>query len=71
MDATDTESSPWTVVSSDDKRAAHLNCLSHMLQQIPYEPLGQSIVTLPKRNKNEAYDDKEPMKARRYVEPLF
>ena len=35
MDATDTELSPWTVVPSDDKRAAHLNCLSHMLQQIP------------------------------------
>jgi polyphosphate kinase 2 len=71
MAATDTESSPWTVVPSDDKRAAHLNCLSHMLQQIPYEPLGQSIVTLPKRNKSEAYDDKEPMEKRRYVDPLF
>jgi polyphosphate kinase 2 len=71
MDATDTEFSPWNVVPSDDKRAAHLNCLSHILQQIPYEPLGQSIVTLPKRNRNEAYDDKESMKKRRYVDALY
>jgi polyphosphate kinase 2 len=71
MDATDTDSSPWNIVPSDDKRAAHLNCLSHILQEIPYEPLGQSIITLPKRNKSEAYDDKESMNARRYVDALF
>ncbi len=71
MDATDTDISPWNVVRSDDKRAAHLNCISHILEQIPYEPLGESIVTLPKPDKNEAYDDKAPMKNRRYVEKLF
>lgn len=35
--ATDTEHSPWFVVNSDNKKRARLNCISHLLSQIPYE----------------------------------
>jgi polyphosphate kinase len=34
---TDTKQSPWYVVESDDKRKAHLNCISHLLSKIPYD----------------------------------
>jgi len=34
---TDTKQSPWYVVESDDKRKAHLNCISHLLTKIPYD----------------------------------
>jgi polyphosphate kinase len=33
---TDTKQSPWFVVPSDDKRAARLNCIHHLLSLIPY-----------------------------------
>jgi polyphosphate kinase len=33
---TDTKQSPWFVVPSDDKRAARLNCIHHLLSIIPY-----------------------------------
>lgn len=34
--ATDSEHAPWFVVNSDNKKSARLNCISHMLSQIPY-----------------------------------
>ncbi len=36
---TDTKWSPWWVVNADDKRRARLNCISHLLEQVPYEDL--------------------------------
>lgn len=33
----DTEFAPWWTVEADDKRAARLNCISHLLGSIPYE----------------------------------
>jgi polyphosphate kinase 2 len=35
--ATDTAHAPWWVVDSNDKKAARINCITHLLQQIPYE----------------------------------
>lgn len=35
--ATDTAWAPWYVVDADDKRAARLNCITHLLSLIPYE----------------------------------
>ena len=67
LDASDTDDSPWYIVPSDDKQAAHLNCISHLLNQVPYEPLGTAIVTLPKPDETEAYDDQKSMKSRRFV----
>ena len=40
---------PWHVVPSDDKKAARLNCLSHILDSIPHEPLAAEIQCLPPR----------------------
>jgi polyphosphate kinase len=36
---TDTKQSPWYVVPSDDKRAARLNCIAHLLSLVDYENL--------------------------------
>ena len=48
---TDTKSSPWWVVPSDDKKKARLNCISHLLSQIDYKALEYPEVELPKLNK--------------------
>jgi len=34
---TDIEESPWHVVNADSKKRSRLNCLSHILQSIPYQ----------------------------------
>lgn len=44
---TDIKQAPWWVVPSDDKRAARLNCISHLLSQIDYEDVSPDIVELP------------------------
>ena len=37
--ATDSEWAPWYVVRTDDKRRGRLNLITHLLSQVPYEPL--------------------------------
>lgn len=46
---TDTAHAPWWIVPSDDKKAARLNCISHILQSIPYERLPFKEPKLGKR----------------------
>ena len=65
--ASDTKQSPWNIVMSDNKRKAHLNCISHLLDQLDYEPLGTTVVTLPEPLRDEAYDDRKSMEGRRFV----
>ena len=36
---TDTRIAPWYIVRSDDKRAARLNTMRHLLSEIPYKKL--------------------------------
>ncbi|MGO9487501.1 MAG: polyphosphate kinase 2 [Solirubrobacteraceae bacterium] len=51
---TDTDQSPWYVVEADDKRAARLNLISHLLWLIPYEQLSPpKRVKLPPRQKRD------------------
>ncbi len=47
--ATDTPWAPWFVVGTDDKERGRLNLISHLLSQVPYEPLKTKDITLPKR----------------------
>ena len=47
LTATDTPSAPWFVAQNDDKKRGRLNIISHLLQNIPYEPVGASEGQLP------------------------
>jgi polyphosphate kinase len=49
--ASDTAWAPWFIAHTDDKKRGRLNIISHLLSQIPYEPLAPRDVTLPKRKK--------------------
>jgi polyphosphate kinase 2 len=46
---TDTRQTPWYVVDTDSKKTARLNLISHLLDQVPYEPVKQKKVKLPPR----------------------
>lgn len=50
--ATDSEHAPWFVVNSDDKKSARLNCISHLLSQIPYENIPYKKPKIKKLKKN-------------------
>jgi polyphosphate kinase 2 len=67
LDATDSKHAPWHVLRSDDKKRARLNCIAHLLDQIPHKKLPQERVELPKRSKKGAYDDEATLKGRRFV----
>ena len=55
FEATDTEDCPWWVVEADDKRAARLNCISHLLSQIPYEDIPSEPLVLQPRPPAKGY----------------
>ncbi len=55
--ATDTAWAPWWVVSSDDKKRARLNVISHLLDRIPYERLEHRDVELPDRQEPGDYQE--------------
>lgn len=44
---TDTPYAPWTVVKSDDKKRARINCLRHFLHALDYPGKDQTIVGKP------------------------
>jgi polyphosphate kinase 2 len=52
---TDIKQAPWYVVNSDDKRRAHLNCISHLLTMIPYQDATPEPIELPPRTEDKGY----------------
>jgi polyphosphate kinase len=52
---TDIPEARWHIVESDHKRNARINCISHLLATIPYEPTEQKPVKLPKVQKDAGY----------------
>jgi polyphosphate kinase 2 len=68
---TDTSSAPWYIVRSDDKRAARLNTIAHVLSQIRYKKLPQKKVKLPKRSSKGAYNDDAAIARRRFVRERY
>jgi len=47
---------PWYIVEGNDKKRARLNCIDHLLQQIPYEPVPHEEIALPERVFNPDYE---------------
>jgi len=67
FEATDTKQSPWHIVRSDNKKRARLNCMSHLLSQIPYKDVLPKKVDLGKRNMKGKYDDEAPLEGRQFI----
>ena len=68
---TDTKRAPWVLVPSDDKRAARLNTIAHVLSAIPYKKLPHKKVGLPPRSEKHAYNDKKSISNRRFVKERY
>lgn len=44
---TDTADAPWTVIKSDDKKRARVNCMRHFLSSLPYPGKDNAVVKNP------------------------
>ena len=52
---TDIKQAPWWVVNADNKLRARLNCIHHLLSQVPYKDLTPQHIKLPPRQKDDSY----------------
>ena len=55
LERTHIEEAPWWVVPADDKKKARLNCIHHLLQQLPYQEVPHPSVNLPERVRHDDY----------------
>jgi len=55
LDRTHIAEAPWWVVQAVDKKRARLNCIHHLLGQIPYEEVEHPTIVLPPRERREDY----------------
>jgi len=68
--ATDQKRSPWYVVEADDKKKARLNCIAHLLRQVPYENMTPIEIEVPPRQGDIGY--KRPkMSSQRFVPKVY
>ena len=44
---TNTADAPWTVIKSDDKKRARLNCMRYFLHSLPYDDKSESVAVAP------------------------
>lgn len=71
LEKTDLDYAPWRLVRADNKRRARLNCISHLLGEIPYEDLRREPVDLGNRRTKHAYDDSATIGERRWIPEKF
>ena len=55
LERTHIPEAPWWIVPADDKKKARLNCITHLLSQLPYEEVERPEVVLPPRMRNQDY----------------
>jgi len=61
---------PWWVVEAVDKKRARLNCIRHILSQIPYGEVERAPVILPERVRHKDYE-RHPIPDEMYVPDLY
>ena len=70
LDRTHIPEAPWWVVHADDKKKARLNCITHLLGQLPYTDVEHPPISLPERMRNADYL-RHPVPASMYVPEVF
>ena len=55
LERTSLPDSPWWVVPAVDKKRARLNCINHLLAQVPYHEIPRELIELPARERHDDY----------------
>jgi polyphosphate kinase 2 len=70
LEKTHIPEAPWWVVAANDKKKARLNCISHLLSQIPYQEIDHPEIKLPARVHNPDYL-RGPVPPEMYVPEIY
>ena len=70
LERTHIPEAPWWVVQAVDKKKARLNCIAHLLGQLPYQEVPHAPVVLPERVRNPEYLC-QPVPASMYVPDVY
>jgi polyphosphate kinase 2 len=70
LERTHIPEAPWWIVDAVDKKRARLNCIAHLLGQIPYEEIRHQEVVLPPRVHNPDYH-RGPIPKEMYVPAIY
>jgi len=70
LERTHIPEAPWWVVQAVDKKKARLNCIAHLLSQMPYQEVPHPTVVLPERVRNPEYL-RQPVPASMYVPEVY
>ena len=60
----------WNVVNADSKKRARLNCIHHLLQQVPYKDLTPAPIKLPPKQKRRGYV-RPPLSDQHFVPDVY
>jgi polyphosphate kinase 2 len=70
LERTHIEEAPWWVVQAVDKKKARLNCIAHLLGQMPYQEVQHPPIDLPARERHADYL-RQPVPASMYVPEVY
>jgi polyphosphate kinase 2 len=70
LERTHIPEAPWWVVQAVDKKKARLNCISHLLGQLPYNEVPHPTVELPERVRHADYL-RQPVPANMIVPEIY
>jgi len=70
LEFTDIPEAHWYQINSDDKRSAHLNCIRHVLSQIPHDDAIPESVALPPRPPADQHY-RRPPRAAHFIVPDY
>lgn len=70
LERTHIAEAPWWIVEAVDKKKARLNCIHHLLAQIPYDEVDREPVVLPARVHNPDYL-RHPVPAEMFVPATY
>jgi len=70
LERTHIPEAPWWVVQAVDKKKARLNCIAHLLGQLPYQEVTHPPIDLPARVRNPDYL-RQPVPADMYVPEVY
>ena len=61
---------PWNLVHAVDKKRARLNCIAHLLSQMPYSEVPHPAIELPERVRHEDYT-RQPVPESMYIPQVY
>jgi polyphosphate kinase 2 len=70
LERTHIAEAPWWVVQAVDKKKARLNCISHLLGQMPYQEVPHPPIALPERERHADYL-RQPVPASMIVPEIY